>query len=132
VAAPDGRQHDNVALRVLVVDDNPRFREAVAALLAERGIELLAEAADADQALDAAAQACPDGILLDINLPGRDGFTAATALAAACPQARIVLTSASVSHVPARLLRQCAVAAFVPKEDLPATDLSALFTPAGT
>jgi CheY-like chemotaxis protein len=121
-----------VAPRVLIVDDSPRFRTVAAALLAERGLELLAEAADADQALDSAAAACPDGILLDISLPGRDGFAAAAALAALCPAARIVLTSANFARVEDRLLRRCRAVAFVPKEELAAVDLGALFTAAGT
>jgi CheY-like chemotaxis protein len=120
-----------VVPRVLVVDDSPQFRAVAAALLAERGIELLAQAADGDQALDAAAQACPDGVLLDIGLPGADGFTVALALAAACPKARIVLTSANVAFVPEQVLADCAAVAFVPKEELARIDLGALFTPAG-
>ena len=121
--------------RVLVVDDSPQFRAVAAALLAERGIELLALAADGRQALDAAAAGCPDGILLDINLPGADGFTVAPLLAAPCPAARIVLTSASVDHLPAQVLADCAAIAFVPKDELAGADLGALFapvTPAGT
>jgi len=121
-----------VTPRVLVVDDSPQFRAVAGALLAERGLDLFAQAADGGQALDAVATVCPDGILLDINLPGPDGFTMATALALACPQARIVLTSASVTFVPERLLADCAAVAFVPKEELAGTDLGALFTPAGT
>jgi CheY-like chemotaxis protein len=126
-------QHDDsVTPRVLVVDDSPQFRDVAAALLAERGIELFAQATDGGQALDAVARVCPDGILLDINLPGPDGFTMAAALAVACPRARIVLTSASVGSVPEQLLAGCAAIAFVPKEELPGTDLGALFRPAGT
>ena len=85
-----------------------------------------------DTVLDAAADLCPDGILLDINLPGRDGFAVAASLAAVCPRARIVLTSANVAHVPAELLREYAAIAFVPKEALVGADLGGLFTPAGT
>ncbi len=121
-----------MAPRVLVVDDSPQFRAVAAVLLAERGIELLAAAEDGDQALDAAARVRPDGILLDINLPGRDGFTVAAALAAVCPGARIVLTSANVACVPEQVLHDCAAVAFVPKEELAGADLEALFTPAGT
>ena len=123
---------DAVTPRVLVVDDSPHFRDAAAVLLAERGIELLAEAGDEEQALDAAVRVRPDGILLDINLPGRDGFAVAAALAAACPGARIVLTSANFAFVPDQLLRDCAAVAFVPKEELAGAALRALFTPAGT
>lgn len=121
-----------MGLTVLVVDDSPQFRKVAATLLAERGVELLAAAADGDQALDAVSPVCPDGVLLDINLPGADGFTVAAALAAVCPAARIVLTSATVTDVPARLLADCAAIAFLPKEELAGTDLAALFSPAGT
>jgi DNA-binding NarL/FixJ family response regulator len=121
-----------VALRVLIVDDSPQFREAAITLLAERGLEVLTTAADGDQALDAAADGRPDGILVDINLPGRDGFAVAASLAATCPAARIVLTSASVVYVAPERLRECAAVAFVPKEELACVNLGLLLTPEGT
>jgi DNA-binding NarL/FixJ family response regulator len=86
---------------------------------------------DAGQALAATIREHPDAILLDINLPGCDGFATAVALAGACPSARIVLTSASVRHVAAETLQDCSAAAFVPKEDLALTDLSDLFRRSG-
>ena len=104
-----------------------------AGLLAEHGFDVLAMVEDGEQALAAVSHECPDGILLDINLPGRDGFAMATALAAACPHARIVLTSAAYTRLPDGVLRDCAASAFVAKEDLTGTDLGRLFTtPAGT
>ena len=115
-----------VVRRILIVDDNPRFRAVAAELLAHHGYEDIVTAADGEHAL-AAAERCPDGILLDINLPGVDGFTVAASLAVVCPGARIVLTSAEVGHVPAQVLRTCAAVAFVPKEQLAVTDLGALF-----
>ena len=117
-----------MALSVLIVDDSPQFRDAAAELLAALGIDVLAAAADADQAL-AAAQQRPDGVLLDVNLPGQDGFAVAKVLAAAWPGVKIVLTSASVDHVPDDLLRASAAIAFVPKERLAGVDLEELFTP---
>lgn len=98
-----------------------------AILLAARGFELFDEAADAEQALACVAGGCPDGILLDLNLPGPDGFTVAASLAAVCPRARIVLTSADVGHVPDSVLKSCGAIAFVPKQDLAAADLRVLF-----
>ena len=121
-----------MAPTLFIVDDSPQFREAAVTLLIERGFDVLTAAADARQALDAAAGVCPDGILVDINLPGHDGFVVAAALAAACPGARIVLTSADVAYVPPELLRASTAVAFVPKEELAGADLGALFTPAGT
>ncbi len=119
-------------LRVLIVDDSPQFRAAAATLLTERGFEVLTTAEDADQALDALAGTRPDGILLDVNLSGPDGFAVAASLAAACPEVRIVLTSANVTYVPEELIRECTAIAFVPKEELAGVDLGALFTPPGT
>jgi CheY-like chemotaxis protein len=75
---------------------------------------------------------CPDGALVDINLPGPDGFTLAAAPAALCPTAVIVLISAEAGCITERLLRDCGASAFVPKEDLAVIDLSGLFTPEGT
>jgi CheY-like chemotaxis protein len=50
--------------------------------------------------LAAVAGDCPDGILLDINLPGRDGFAVAAAIAATHPAVRIVLTSSIPNTCP--------------------------------
>ena len=79
VGLPDCRQGGRLpgmrqaANRILIVDDSEQFR-AAAELLAARGFELIEEADDGNEALSAIARACPDGILLDINLPGRDGL----------------------------------------------------------
>lgn len=118
-----------VRTRILVVDDSPQFRAVAVELLTVRGFEPLGAAADGEQALAAVADTCPDGILLDIGLPGTDGFTLSSSLAAVCPAARIVLTSADVHHVQAKILKACAATAFVPKQELATVDLSALFRP---
>ena len=117
-----------VVSRILIVDDSPRFRALAAELLAARGFEVLQEAADGEQALAAVAGGCPDGILLDLNLPGPDGFAVAASLAAACAAARIVLTSADVDHIPAEIMRTCPAVAFVTKQELAAADLRTLFS----
>ena len=124
--------HRYVAVRILIVDDDASFLGLAAELLAERGFDVLGQVTDAAQALAATIRERPDGILLDINLPGRDGFATAAALSAACPSARIVLTSAGVKNVAAEILRGCSADAFVPKEELAMTDLGELFRPAGT
>ena len=117
-----------VTSRILIVDDSPHFCATAAALLAARGFEVLESAADGEQALAAVAGECPDGILLDINLPGSDGFAVAARLAAACSAARIVLTSAEVGQVPAQVLKACAAIAFIPKQELAVADLRTFFS----
>jgi CheY-like chemotaxis protein len=116
-----------VGFRILIVDDSPRFCEAAAELLAAWGFEGFDVAADGAQALAAVAGTCPDGILVDVSLPGPDGFAVAASLAAACPAARIVLTSTDADCAPPQVMENSAAAAFVPKQELAATDLRALF-----
>jgi DNA-binding NarL/FixJ family response regulator len=116
-----------VAIRILVVDDSPHFRTTVAELLAMRGFELLEQASDGEQAVAVAARTSPDGVLLDVDLPGPDGFAVAELLAAACPTARIVLTSAALDYFPADAMKDSAAIAFLPKHELAVTDLKALF-----
>jgi CheY-like chemotaxis protein len=123
-------RHDLRVSRILIVDDSPQFCVAAAELLADRGFEVIAAAGDGQQAVAAAAQRNPDAILLDVNLPGADGFTVAARLAETCPRAAIVLTSAELRAVPAPMLADCAAVAFVPKDELAAADLKTLLRPA--
>jgi len=115
-----------MAGHILIVDDDVIFRTLAAELLASQGFDVLDEAADGLQALAVVAGRCPDAILLDISLPGSDGFTLAPSLAAACPDAKIVLISAGIDHVPAEVLETCGANAFLPKQELAVADLSTL------
>ena len=117
----------HVTGRILIVDDSESFRSTASVLLAARGFELLEPVSDGEAALAAVAGDCPDGILLDINLPGRDGFAVAAAIAATYPAVRIVLTSSDADDVPGALLRTHGAAAFVPKTELATADLEMLF-----
>ena len=118
--------------RILVVDDSESFRRTATRLLAARGLEPLAAAPDGETALAAVSADCPDGILLDINLPGRDGFAVAALITSACPATTIVLTSAETEDVPGAALTACGAAAFVPKIELATTDLKTLFARPGS
>ncbi|TCO41387.1 LytR/AlgR family response regulator transcription factor [Dokdonella fugitiva] len=65
-------------MRALVVDDEPLARERMRALLAEiGGVEVVGEAGNGRDALDAVAQLAPDLLLLDIRMPVMDGIEAA-------------------------------------------------------
>jgi diguanylate cyclase (GGDEF)-like protein len=67
--------------RVLVIDDVEAIHSLVKIRLKDEGIDWLS-AFDADSGVDLAAQEQPDLILLDVDMPGRDGFTACAALKA--------------------------------------------------
>ena len=67
--------------RILVVDDEERNRRLLVAMLEAEGYTAL-EAADGAQALELARQSPPDIVLLDIMMPGMDGYEVARALKA--------------------------------------------------
>jgi PAS domain S-box-containing protein len=75
--------------RILIIDDNTDTREAVAALLEIAGHEVY-QAAEAAGALESAARLRPDVAILDIGLPGLDGFELARRLGALAPCPRLI------------------------------------------
>ena len=82
-------------IRVMIADDEPAIREALADLLAsEETLELVAVAADTDEAIDAARRTMPDVALLDVKMPGGGGPRAAREIRAVTPHTRVVALSA--------------------------------------
>src|SRR3989441_12897560 len=84
-----------MAERILLVDDHPLTRSALAALLQQHGFEVVGEAADGEEAIDAAGRLHPDLILLDLSMPGLDGITALPRLREAAPDCEVVVLTAS-------------------------------------
>ncbi|MGC7094205.1 response regulator [Amycolatopsis lurida] len=79
-------------IRVLVADDQALVRGALAAMLGlEPDIEVVAQAASGDEVLALARESEVDVVLLDVQMPGKDGLTAAAELHAALPACRIIV-----------------------------------------
>jgi DNA-binding NarL/FixJ family response regulator len=81
--------------RVLIVDDHPLTRDALATLLAGSGFDVVGEAEDGAQAIELARQQQPDLVVLDLSMPGTDGLAALPAVREAAPAAEVVVLTAS-------------------------------------
>jgi two-component system, NarL family, response regulator DesR len=112
-------------IRVLIAEDQAMVRGALASLLGlEEDIEVVAEVERGDRVLAAAHRTRPDVALLDIEMPGLDGISAAGELARELPETRsLILTTFGRPGYMRRALAQGA-SGFLLK-DAPASDLAA-------
>jgi DNA-binding NarL/FixJ family response regulator len=88
-------------IRVVLADDQPLVRTGLRMILAaEPDIEVVAEAVDGREAIDAAARLKPDVVLMDVRMPGVDGIEATRAVTAeADPPRVLVLTTFDLDEV---------------------------------
>ena len=80
--------------RILLVDDHPLTRSALAGLLQQHGFEIAGEAADGEEAIARAREIQPDLVLLDLSMPGLDGLDALPRLREAAPSCEVVVLTA--------------------------------------
>ena len=111
-------------IRVLLAEDQAMVRGALASLLRLDGdIEVVAEAARGDEVLPAALESRPDVALLDIEMPGVDGLSAAQGLRERLPSCRVViLTTFGRSGYLRRAMESGAVGFLL--KDAPAAELA--------
>jgi DNA-binding NarL/FixJ family response regulator len=82
------------ALRVLIADDHPLFRNGMHALLAaESGLEVAGEATSGEEAVAMAADLQPDVVLMDIQMPGLSGIEATRRILHTSPQIRVLIVT---------------------------------------
>ncbi|MET9413567.1 response regulator transcription factor [Streptomyces klenkii] len=86
------------AVKVMVVDDHPMWRDAVARDLAAAGHDVVATAGDGPEAVRRAKAARPDVLVLDLNLPGLPGVAVCKELVGENPALRVLVLSASGEH----------------------------------
>jgi two-component system response regulator DesR len=81
-----------MTIRVLIAEDQAMVRGALSALLTlEDDVEIVAEISRGDEVVPAALDSLPDVALLDIEMPGGDGLTAAAALRERLPSCRVII-----------------------------------------
>jgi DNA-binding NarL/FixJ family response regulator len=113
-------------VKILICDDHPVFREGLREALAELGAEFI-EVSDCEAALlKAAEDPGLDLVLLDLVMPGADGWTAFRALRRAHPALPVVIVSASEDPADMRRALDGGAGGFVPKSSTPAVIRSAV------
>jgi DNA-binding NarL/FixJ family response regulator len=84
-------------IRVMIVDDHSLVRAAVRQAISAPDVEMVAEAASAEEALQSAPGVRPDVLLVDIHLPGMTGVQLVRELAPRLPDTRIVMLTVSAA-----------------------------------
>ncbi len=108
-------------VRVLIVDDHTLVRAGLTRLLQTfDGVQVVAEASNADQALEMALFHVPDLVLMDLSLPGRSGLEALTDIRMRLPHARIVVMSMHDDSAHVRDALDRGAAGFIVKDAAPA------------
>ena len=111
---------------VLLVDDHAAFRESASALLEAEGFHVVGQAADGTEAVEQAERLQPVVVLLDIQLPGADGFTVAERLAALPGAPRVVLISSREASAYGNRVGDAPAPGFIAKPELTGEALAAL------
>jgi two-component system NarL family response regulator len=87
---------DGDAIRVVVCDDHALFRRGLMMVLEdEPDLEVLAEAADGKEAVDACIDLAPDVVLMDVRMPGLSGIDATQKIRESLPTVKVIMLTVS-------------------------------------
>ncbi len=122
-----------MALRCLIVDDNPGFLRAARALLEQEGVRIVGVASNGAEAAERAAELHPDVTLVDIDLGEDSGFEVARRLVddPDVHPGRLILISAHSEEDVADLIESSPAVGFVGKPRLSARAIERLLDPSG-
>jgi DNA-binding NarL/FixJ family response regulator len=112
--------------RVLIVDDHAAFRESASALLEAEGFEVVGEAGDGEEAIRAVERLRPEIVLVDIQLPGLDGFGVAERLAGTVDAPIVILISSRDARAYGVRVDEAPVRGFLAKRSLSGPALAGL------
>jgi DNA-binding NarL/FixJ family response regulator len=121
-------QDRRVRPTVLIVDDHAEFRASAAELLQTEGFDVVGSAGDGAAGVELALRLRPQLVLLDIQLPDRDGFAVAARLADEDQPPGVVLISSREASAYGRRVAEAPVRGFIAKRDLTGAALAAFVT----
>jgi two-component system response regulator NreC len=106
-------------IRVLIADDHRLFFEAVEAILSgDERFDVVGHALDGEQAVRLAEELRPDVVLMDISMPGMNGFEAASAIRARDAGACVLMLTGSNSRSDVDRARRAGASGYVTKDRL--------------
>ena len=107
-------------IELMLVDDHPLFRQGLRRVLdMEEDLEVVAEAADGEEALRLAAERKPDVVLMDVNLPAMNGLQATRELQAKFPEIAVIILTAYHDEEQLFHAMRSGAAAYYPKDVTP-------------
>ena len=112
----------------MIVDDHANFRARAQQLLENAGFKVIGSVGDGETALAQLERLRPDIVLLDIQLPGMDGFSVATQLTARPKAPIVVLTSSRERDDYGSRIADSRAAGFISKAELSGDQLRKLMT----
>jgi CheY-like chemotaxis protein len=117
---------DGVALRCLIVDDHEDFLISASRLLTSQGLEIVATASSAAEALELAGRLDPDVVLVDVQLGEENGLDVARQLSVEPRRIPVILISTHAQDDVADLVADSPAVGFLPKTGLSADAIARL------
>jgi len=104
-------------IRLLVVDDHPLMQEGVRSCLAKyQFLEIVGETNNGEEAVRKAKELMADVVLMDINMPGMNGWEATQAMRREAPHARVLILTAHKNPEYVRKLIDCGARGYLLKD----------------
>ena len=120
-------RHRNKKLRILLADDHPLVRHGIRALLqAHKGLSVVGEAVDGNDAILKIQNLHPDIALVDVTMPGLDGLEVTRHLRANAPEVKVLILTMHESDQLVRRLLEAGSRGYVLKSDLAANLVKAV------
>lgn len=90
--------------RIMIADDNPSVRFLISALVTQAGHEVVLQAENGLEALNAYFEANPDLLIVDYQMPILDGISVINAITRDAPDARVLMCTGSIDKVKCDLM----------------------------